>query len=212
MTAPASTQTVTARQTSGTTATANGARLVHQAQVLIQAGNYQAALAPLRQAVQLLQGRGTTDEGNANYELTSRPPNSEAATASSPCSSAEVSGSDVQSRGRIRLEAMTATQRAPLTSVSCAAEASGSQCGADAASMRLRMLRYAGAEARIPSRTIPHPREAIGVPRLGVPGSASEKPAKKRRLRVDRGPDGRGQGADQGRANHSGLRAEGNKG
>jgi len=72
VTTPASTQTVTAPPTSNTPTT-NGAELNQQAQALIQAGNYQAAQPLLQQAVQLLQGSGTTDEANADYNLAYTP-------------------------------------------------------------------------------------------------------------------------------------------
>jgi hypothetical protein len=72
VTAPAPTQpTTTAPAATSTTPASSGADLLRQAQALIQAGNDPAALPPLQQAVQLLQGSGTPDEGNADYTLAS---------------------------------------------------------------------------------------------------------------------------------------------
>jgi hypothetical protein len=69
VTAPASTQALTAPATGNASPTTNGSSLLQQAQALIQAGNYQAALPLLQHAVQLLQGSGTSSEGNADYTL-----------------------------------------------------------------------------------------------------------------------------------------------
>lgn len=69
VTAPTSTQAATTPATTGPPATTSGANLDQQAQALLQAGNDQAALPLLQQAVQLLQGSGTAVEANADYNL-----------------------------------------------------------------------------------------------------------------------------------------------
>jgi eukaryotic-like serine/threonine-protein kinase len=62
-------QTITTAQTVTVTAVTNGADLVQQAQGLVEAGNYQAALPLLQQAAQMLNGSGTATEGTADYSL-----------------------------------------------------------------------------------------------------------------------------------------------
>ena len=69
VTEAASTQAATTQPTTSTPTTTSGASLNQQAQTLLQAGNYQAALPLLQHAVQLLNGNGTTDEANADYNL-----------------------------------------------------------------------------------------------------------------------------------------------
>jgi serine/threonine-protein kinase len=71
VTTPASTQPVTAPTTTsgGVPGSTTGADLNRQALALIQAGDFQAALPLLRQAVQALTGTGTPDEANADYNL-----------------------------------------------------------------------------------------------------------------------------------------------
>ncbi len=71
VTTPASTQTVTSPTTTsgGVSGSTTGADLNRQALALIHAGDFQAALPLLRQAVQALTGTGTPDEANADYNL-----------------------------------------------------------------------------------------------------------------------------------------------
>ena len=69
VTAPASTQAATTPTATNTPTTTSATSLDQQAQTLLQADNYTAALPLLQQAVQLLQGSGTADEANADYNL-----------------------------------------------------------------------------------------------------------------------------------------------